>query len=83
MANRNEMALSHKDAGFAVGNLVTLKMGRLGDNEQLVSVDVHLRHLIAVEGVLNRQRMKAEHRLKARHLVRGGIRQSDPGKLAV
>jgi len=56
---RNDEILPDKNCGFAVGYMIVLKMSGACHYEQLVAIDIDLRHLVRLECVLNRKRMKS------------------------
>ena len=77
------MVPSDENTGFAIGNLVALKMSGLDDDEELIAVHLNFRHLPPVQCVFDGKRMQVKHRLQARHFLDGRVGDTDPGKLAV
>ncbi len=71
------------DAGFAIGDLVALEVGCLDDDEELIAVNLDLRHLLAVQGILHREWMQAEHRFQVRHLLNRRLSNPDPGEFTI
>jgi len=53
-----------KEVGLAIADMVAFQVGGLGDDEQLIAIDVDLWRLAGVQGVLDRQRMQVKRRLQ-------------------
>lgn len=47
------MLVADKDTGLPANDLVVFRMLGLGDDEQLIAVDIDLRHLPGIEGVFD------------------------------
>lgn len=77
------MTLADENAYLAVGDPVTFEVGCLHHDEKLVAIDVYLGHLFSGQGVLDCQRMKAEHGLEGFQFALRRRRQADPGKLVL
>ena len=59
MPDRNDEILPDKDCGFAVGDVIVLKMSGARHYKQLVAININLRDLIRFECILDRERMKS------------------------
>ncbi|TCM64418.1 hypothetical protein EV291_14623 [Rhizobium sp. BK068] len=72
---------SDEDRGLAVFDLIAVEVGGFRDHEDLVIIDVHLRHLPCVEGVLDGKRVQMKRLLKRTKFVGARIMEADPDKL--
>ena len=58
MPDRNDEILPDENGGFAIGNVIVLKMSGACHDEQLVAINIDLRYLVRLERVFDCQRMK-------------------------
>src|SRR5215213_2921412 len=82
MPHGDDVVGADEDVGLAVADLPGLQMRRAGDHVELVTVDIELRELAAIERVFDCQGMKIEMVLQDAQFVLVRIEQSDPGELA-
>lgn len=87
-AQRSGIAVPHgdkvivtgEDRHLAVADPVADQLGGLGDDVQLIVVDLELGRAQRVHGVVDRQRMEVIRRLDRAEFVCGGLAKRDPAE---
>ena len=77
------MVTADEHRGLAVPNLAVVQVGRAGDDEQLVAIDIDLGHLVGLQGVLDRQGVQVKALLQHVELFGCRLIEANPGELAV
>lgn len=75
-----DTALSDEDNCRSKGDLVPLKVACLDDAEELLVKDVHLRHLSAIERIVDRRTVPSKAGFESGEFPWRGRIKSDPSK---